>query len=357
MTMTASTRRLCLVALALFACKPAAAPRAPDEPVAAPATSTAIAGSVVAIELTGTTREQEARAALRTTTGAPFDAARIAADVRALWGLGGLADVEVDARPVPGGVALRYRVSELPRVRKVEIEGGSQVLAALWKVRVADIKDVRQDPAALQRLTTDLQDDLVASAYLDAVVTRRSVPADDGRVDIVLKIDAGPRVTLAALDFRGNSRLRNGELEGIFRAHGLAVGQPFVGSGRDAALLAVTSRYQDVGRLQAEVIALPETRSADRSTITLAFEMREGETFRVGKLKFTGALIAPVRDYERQLAVRPRQIFSRSQIVAGIEKIRAMHRERGKGEPEVTTLTEVDAAAHTLDLTFEIKAP
>lgn len=353
-----ASRCVWLVALALAACRPDPPPESPalanSPALAAPTT---LAGPVVAIERIGSTRESDARAALITTTGAPYDPATIAGDVRALWRLGGVADVQVDARPAPGGVALRYRVTELPRVRKVDVAGGPPALTPAWQARVADIRDVAQDPAALRRLAEELRDELVAGAYLDAAVTWRAVPVDDGRVDIVLDVAAGPRVTLAALGLRGNKKLATGEIEAIFRAHGLVVGQPFDDRGRDAALLAVTTRYYDIGHVNAALQALPDVRSDDRSKISIAFEVREGDTFRLGKLSFAGALIAPARDYERLLAVRPRQTFDRSKIVAGIAKIRAMHRERGAGEPEVTTLTNVDPAKKTIDLTLEIKAP
>ncbi len=353
--------RLCLaplaLLLALFACKPAAAPASPTATATAPAPAGGLAGPVVSIELTGTSRERDARAALITTTGAAYDPATIAGDVRALWRLGGLADIHVDARPAADGVALRYRLTELPRVRKVEIEGGPRLLTAPWKIRTAELKDVPQDPAALERLTVDLRDDLVANAYLDAAVTRRAVPVDDGRVDIVLDIEAGPEVSLAALGLRGNTRLKTAELEAIFRAHGVAVGQPFVGAADHAARIAVLARYHEIGHVNAALVALPETRSPDRRTISIAFDVQEGDAFRLGEVSFTGALIAPVRDYERAVALRPRQTFVRSKIVAGIEKIRSMHRERGASEPTVLTHTSVDPVKKTLDLTFEISGP
>ena len=350
--------RLCLAALALFACKPdrPPEPHAPA-PATAPATPTILAGPVVSIDLTGTLREREARAALITTTGAAYDLTTIASDVRALWRLGGLADIHVDARPVPGGVALRYRIDDLPPVRKVNIVGGPPLLTSPWRLRAANIKDVPQDPATLQRFTTELCDDLVDNAYLDAAVTWRAVPVGDGRVDIVVDIDTGPQVSLAALVLQGNRKLKTGELEATFRTHGFVVGQPFTTGRQNDALLAITARYLDLGHVLAEIRALPEARSPDRKTISLTFDIHEGDAFRLGKLTFAGALIAPVRDYERRITVRPRQTFVRSKVVADIEKIRAMHRERGASEPNVTTLTNLDPIKKTIDLTFELASP
>jgi outer membrane protein insertion porin family len=354
--MTAVSARPGLLVAALLACRPAVAPAPPPAPAPAPEPA-GLTGPVVAIELTGTARQLDARAVLVTAVGATYDPDTLARDVRALWRLGGVDDVRVDARPVPGGVALRYRVTELPRVRRLDLRGGPPVLTALWKMRTAEIRDVPQDPAAIQRLVAELRDDLVARAYLDAAVTWRTAPTDDGRVDVVLDIDAGPRVTVGALDLRGHRRLAAGELAQILRAHGLAVGQPFVRAARDEALLAAVARYRDLGHVDAELRPLPEVRSPDGDTVALAVEVREGDAFRLGKLTVKGALVAPVRDYERRLGVRPGQTFAASKLAAGLDEIRALHRERGAGEPGIVTVPVLDAAARTIDLTLEISPP
>lgn len=352
------TRFLRISALALLACKPAAPPSPPPTPPdIQPATPATLTGPVVSIDLTGTTREPDAKATLTTTIGASYDPTAIARDVRALWRLRGIADIHVDAKPVPGGVAVRYRIDELPRIRKIDIQGGPPLYTAAWRIRTADIKDVPQDPATIKQLAGELRSDLTDHAFLDAAITWRTVPTEDDRVDLILDVDAGPQISLAALTLRGNKKLKTGELETIFRARGIAVGQPFARPAQGEALLAVTARYQDVGHVDAEIVALSETRSPDRKTISTSFEIREGDAFRLGQLKFTGTLVAPVREYEKLLALRPGQPFNRSKIVAGIEKIRAMHRDRGAGEPNVTPLTNLDRTKKKIDLTFELSAP
>jgi outer membrane protein insertion porin family len=358
---TRSDARARLAVLALLACKPTAPPTTPPPTppatTAPPATPAALAGPIVSIDLIGTTREHDAESALTATLGAAYDPAVIARDVRALWRLRGIADIHVDAKPVPGGVALRYRIDELPRIRKLELRGGPPLYTAAWRIRTADIKDVPQDPATIKQLVGELRGDLTDHAFLDATVTWRAAPADDGRVDIIVDVDAGPQVSLAALTLRGHKKLKTGELETIFRTHGIAVGQPFTRPAQDEALLAVTARYQDVGHVNAEILALSESRSPDHRTISTAYEIREGDAFRLGQLKVTGSLVAPVREYEKLLALRPGQPFNRSKIVAGIEKIRAMHRDRGAGEPDVTPLTELDRTTKKIDLTIEISTP
>lgn len=344
--------------LAGLACKPAAPltpPSTHDQPSARPPTPTHadLRGPVVSIDLTGTPRVGDARAALGTTVGVAYEPAKIAADVRALWRLRGIADVQVDARPEAGGVALRYRIRELPRIRKVEIENGPALYLTTWRIQAAEIQDAPQEPAKIRRLAEDLQADLVSHAFLDATVDWRIVDADDGRVDVKITVTEGPKVTVSALKFTGNRTLTSAELESIFHTRGLAVGQPFTPVARDVALFAVVDRYLDHGHIHAAFGANSEIRSPDGKTIAATYELREGDAYRVGKLTVRGTLVAPVREYEKLLGVRPGQPFNRSRLAQGIEKIRTLHSSRG-APANVNPLTTVDDKAKKVDLALEI---
>jgi outer membrane protein assembly factor BamA len=348
---------LTLGLLACLACKPTVAPTtSPTSPPGSPAASPtrhSLRGPVVAIEAVGTSRSAEAKSALGTTVGVTYEPAVVARDVRALWRLRGISDVQVDARIADGGVALRYRIVELPRVRKVELEGGPTVSAALWRIRLAEIKDVLQEPGTFKGLAEELRADLVSHAYLDATVDWRIVEAGEGRVDVILKVSEGPQVKLAALTLRGNKALSTAALTDLFRGHGVAIGQPFTQAAQDAARLGVLGRYQDLGHVNAEVVPASETRSVDGATISATYEIREGDAFRLGEFTVRGTRVAPVRDYEKRLGVRRGQPFNRSRVAQGLEDIRTMHKERG-GQPNVLPNIEMDARTKKIDLTIEI---
>lgn len=348
--------------LVACACKPASSttptttPTTPT-PATAPTTPQSLHGPVVSIELTGTTREPEVQSALTTSIGAAYDATAVARDVRALWRLRGISDVQVDARQTANGVALRYRIVELPRIRKIEIQGGQALYTTTTRIHSADLKDVPQDPRILKQLAEELRMELNSHAFLDATVDTRLVDTGDGRVDVVLTVTEGPKVTLAALTLRGNTKLKTPELEALCRKHGLAVGQPVTPAATQAALLAVIARYHDIGHIHAELGPTSETRSADRTTLTASYEFREGAAYRLGKLVFRGALVAPLRDYEKRLGARPGQPFNTSQLARGIDEIRALHRQRNAGEPNITPMTTIDEKTKKVDLTLEIAKP
>ena len=137
--------RLALVAAAFAAgCgggeRGGATPAHPDERTAArPAPPPRVAledlhGPLVSVEVTGLAdkRLAAARAALKSAKGTAFDRARVASDVRALWRLGGVADVVAKARPAAGGVALRFAVTARPLVRSVNVRGSHAVPVSQW---------------------------------------------------------------------------------------------------------------------------------------------------------------------------------------------------------------------------------
>ncbi len=348
-----------LAFLAFLACKPTIAPTpppasSPTPPVATPPpTRESLRGPIVAIDVSGTSRSADVSAALSTTIGAAYDPAVIARDVHALWRLRGMADIQVDARPQAGGVALRYRIRELPRIASVSLEGGSILYAPRWRIRLAGIKDVPQDPTILRKLADELRAELVSQAYLDATVDVRIVAAGEDRVDVVLKVTEGPQVKLDALTLRGNKKLGTAELTALFRSHGVGVGQPFTSASLDAARLGVLARYQDLGNLDAEFATVSEVRSPDGATVSATYGLREGDTLRLGKLTVRGPLLLPAREYELLLGLRRGQPFNRSRVADGLEQIRVRHRERG-GPPNITPITEIDRKRKVIDLTIEI---
>ena len=67
------------------------------------------------------------KARVSTKAGEPLDRARIAQDVRAIFGLGFFRDVRVVTEDAAGGVSVIFEVQENPVVRQVAISGNEQI--------------------------------------------------------------------------------------------------------------------------------------------------------------------------------------------------------------------------------------
>ena len=84
------------------------------------------------------------------------------------------------------------------------------------------------------------------------------------------------------------------------------------------------------------------------------FTISEGDQFRVGKLDVTGVSAADAKKYLALVGVKSKDIFSRSAIVAGVQKITEAVHANGMTTANVLPLTKLDTAKKTIDLTLEV---
>ncbi len=315
-------------------------------------------GTVVSIEVTGldASQQAQARARLTSTVGAAYDRDTVAADVRALWALGGLADVTADGKPTAGGIALRYHVRASDRIRNVDVRGGAALPAGLADTWVAGAKGQALDGPTSTELRKAMLDELHALGYLNATVDVRTSPASDGLVDVLTTISEGPQVVLSGLELRGNSKVARATLLAILGKPGeLVVGEPYRPEALEPGRLRITEHYQDLGHVQCDVGPAEETLSADRTTISVVLPIHEGDVFRIGAVKVEGALLAPKSAYLQLLGVRKGQVFGRSKVVEDRKKLEEFQRQKGQQAPEVLPSIDVNAARRTLDLTWQIQ--
>ena len=99
------------------------------------------------------------RVNLESRAGTPLDPARVDRDVRAIYRMGFIDQVNVEQRAEAGGVVLVFKVEERPLVRKVAIEGTDKLkredLEGALRVRPHTIYDptkAREGIAAAKKL-------------------------------------------------------------------------------------------------------------------------------------------------------------------------------------------------------------
>lgn len=137
-----------------------------------------------------------------------------------LWSTGHFADIEVYARGIQGQpVDLILRVEEQPIIRRLEIEG-------LDDVSLADIRDTTgllpgaaYSPVAAGEAIQFIRDELAAEGIPFARIEERRDGVDDaeGQIDLIFSVSAGTRVSVAEVDFAGNSGVSSDDLVGAMR--------------------------------------------------------------------------------------------------------------------------------------------
>jgi outer membrane protein insertion porin family len=359
-----ATRRAARLALlvALAGCGGKATgprPRLTDSAPTAPAKLEELRGSLVSIDIAGlpADRTAAARSVLRSEVGGPFDRNQVASDVRAIWGLGSVADVRVEARPAQGGVALRYTVREQPRIRSIDVRGATAVPAAQWLAQMPIKAGDFLDPVRASAIRRTMVEQLRQLGFHAAKVAWSAPDAKGAGVDLVFSVEEGKLVALAAIELRGNKAVAKKALLGLLAQAGDVVGQRYWRDALERGLDAIHAHYFDLGYVNAAVGPVEEKLSTDGKAMTVAIAISEGDQFRLGDLAFKGALVAPEKEYAARFGIRRGQVFSRRKIAEGMDRLRELHRSKGQAGTDLVPVTELDPAKKRIKVTIQVVAP
>jgi outer membrane protein insertion porin family len=331
---------------------------AQKEQLGPPARLEDLKGNLVSVSITGMSAERTARARekLGSAVGKPYDRFQIGKDIRFLFLLAGIADVVVEGRPTKGGVALRFLVREQPRIRSVDVRGSHAIPASEWLSRLQLKEGEYLDPSAATTRRRMMVETLRSFGHFSADVKWTADKAKDGQVDLVFTVEEGPSVVLSKIELKGNKVVKKDKLLDLLATHGgTKVGARYWREALANALMHVTSHYYDNGHINVVVDNPVETLSADRASMSVAISIKEGDRFRLGKLDAKGDLVAPVGEYLKLLGVKKGEIFNRSKLGKGLERIGEMHTSKGQPSLAVYPTTEIDPKKKTVAITVTVQ--
>ena len=329
------------------------------EELGPPARLADLKGKVVSIEVTGMAKERAARArdGIKKDIGTPYDRARVAGWVRFVASLSGVADVVAEGRPLQGGVAIRLVVKEHPKVRTVDVRGSHAVPATEWLTRMGIKEGDFFDPVLAASRRSDMADTLQQFGHFTASVDWKVEKAPDGRVDVVFVIEEGPAVVVSKIDIKGSKAVKRQVLLDLMSQNGgTTVGQRYWREAVEKALFMMSNHYYDRGYVNVQIDPPQESLSADKSKMELTVNIREGERFRIGKLDAKGTLVVGASEYLKLLGVKSGEVFNRSKIAQGLERIGEMHKSKGR-PMEVFPATQIDPKKKTIAITIQVQGP
>jgi outer membrane protein insertion porin family len=249
--------------------------------------------------------------------GSTLEAEAVKGDVARLLGLEAVANVRVELE----GTRLRYLIEERPAIRSV-IVTGRPLRAGHWLPLVTG---ELYDPARVRRMQVDLEADLVAQGHLDAKVEIRSRKRDDG-VDVCVLVRRGKNWSIDDVRTDGNRAVSERELLALLDTHQGRVntrGKPFHGSLLDADLPRLLSLYYDRGFIEADVGEPQVTREPKTARIRVRIPITEGARHRIGAIRFVNVPASATERHARTLGVASGEVFSRSRVAEGLERLRS----------------------------------
>jgi len=276
--------------------------------------------------------------------GEPLSGTAVRHAVELLYATGEFADVEVEAEPGVGGLALVFRPRPAPRLLAIGVEGD----------RVLEPKDIRRIarlrpreplwPSRLEQAAGEIQRMLAGRGYLEAQVEARAVFARDPfpGADAIFRIQAGARARVGSAAVTPAVGAEATLVRGLTRP---APGEFYEKRRAERAAAAMRKRLTSSGRWRAEV-QLKEAYDADAARVDIVFEISPGPSWTAVEFRpyaVSSSLRSKVDDLLREGRLRPDVLEEATDLIEedlrrrGHRDVVVQHRE----EPRVTGLAIV----------------
>jgi outer membrane protein insertion porin family len=196
---------------------PAAATPAPT--AAARLTPVGPADRIVGIRVLGyqTVSPETIAHYLGVKVGDPYDPEKIRSNFQALWDVGLLENVSVEAERDPGGVTLVVTIEERPTISAIEYSGNKKVSTSDIRDKLKEEKiEVKQGaPLSLREIAKSrsaIADLYTEKGFRSATIDYRIDDVSKTEKKVVFVIDEGEKVKIASIDFEGNTVLSDRRL-------------------------------------------------------------------------------------------------------------------------------------------------
>ena len=151
--------------------------------------------------------------------GDPYDPEKIRGNFQALWDVGLLENVAIEAEHSAAGVTLVVTIEERPIIKQVEFTGNKKFSNSQIKDRLKEEKvEIREGaPISLRDIAKTrsvIADYYAENGYRSATVDYRIEDISKTEKKVIFAVDEGDKIKIAAISFQGNHvisamRLRN----------------------------------------------------------------------------------------------------------------------------------------------------
>jgi outer membrane protein insertion porin family len=336
------------------------APAAPASPApeeacsAAPAPAGSPEDFVVRVAVTGNQRttRPEICDLIRTKAGHDLDRERLASDLRELFHSGLFDDAQATSQRLPGGRAITITVRERPRVKQWEVKAvGAAPPEEPLRELAGKPGDVF-DAANLQARAESAREGLAAVGYLSARVAFHATPVAGNEVLVEVTVEAGPPQLIQEIRFPGASGVKESELLALLDTSQGKVNAPggmYQQEALEYGILKVNSLYYERGMITVKVGEPEVTPIADRGPLRITVPIEEGPVYKLDKLRCVGDLAGTEKQCLALLGVKRGEIFRRSVIAAGVQRIHDAQAARQRGSV-VDVATDLDPKAGRVNL-------
>jgi len=262
---------------------------------------------------------------------------------------------------VPQGGTLVVKVTEFPRIGRINIEGNKKLKDADLLAMISSQERHVYNPDVAER-----DAEIIAQAYSDkgrlaATVTPRIIRRPDNRVDLVFEVAEGKNSEMERITFSGNrafsdARLRrviSSKQAGLLRF--LIQADTFDPNRIEFDKQLIKDFYSSRGYVDTDVIAVTSEVSPQQDAYMVNYEIHEGQKFSFGAIT-TLSQVEGVNaaDFESLARIRTGATYNPSVVDQAVARMEKLAQEKGLEFVRVDPVVTRNERDGTLDIAFTI---
>ncbi len=296
---------------------------------------------------------------IKSEEGKPLLRSKVRRDIEQIFSLAQFKDIQVETRPLEGGVEVIFKVEEIPSIGPVNLAGNSkldnsEIFEKINIKRGATFSDhlVQESIEEINKLYRD-KGYFFAKVNIDTTM-------EDNLVSVMIRIKEGEKVNIEKIRFSGNRAFKDKKLlknmetkektwysfideSGIYRKDLLKLD-----------LLRIESFYHDHGYLQVRVLEPKIDINQKNKEIYITIPVEEGDRFRVGKIDIEGNDTLSADELRKSIVTREKEIYNESQVRNDVLSLTEIYSKKGFAYADVSPNIKIKPETKTVDISMEI---
>ncbi len=289
--------------------------------------------------------------------GEKFSLDNAAPAIRALFKTGFFKDVSLDRE----GSTLIVTVVERPSIAKIIFEGNKDLskddlTKALKKIGLAEGRVF--DQQVLDKVEQELSRQYFSHGKYGLKIDTEVTPLTRNRVGIHIKISEGRAAKIKQINIVGNiafddeTLLRRFELSTSNLLSFYTKNDQYSKQKLSADLEKLRSYYLNRGYINFSVESTQVAMTPDKKDIYVTINVKEGDIYRLDKVKLAGNLVVNPEELIKLVKVGPGEIFSRKNATETSKAISERLGDEGYAFANVNMVPEIHEAQKSVDMTF-----
>ncbi|HTI49538.1 MAG TPA: POTRA domain-containing protein, partial [Planctomycetaceae bacterium] len=292
---------------------------------------------------------------IKSRAGRPPDPKTVKDDVRALYKTRWFFQVEARVAAAKEGPKLVFKVVERPILKKVDYKGNKKIktkeLAELTGLKEGGAFDIGANKESARRIESHYHE----KGYIHAKVKLEKGESPEDR-EVLFDITEGPKVHVDKIKFSGNKEITAGVLQTQVKTKKRFLwlfGGKFDPTTIPEDVAALKQYYHSLGYFDVKIVPKQGV-SDDKASVTLEYEVDEGQRFKIRNVEFVGNRVLPEDKLRTDLKLLPGAYFTERFMAADVDKMSAQYGELGRIFAKVDPILRHHETPGIVDVVYNI---